>query len=66
MKKNEKKELGLKSKGELAVVAKRLRAEMKKIVIEINAKRLKNVSLLREKNKDLACILTMLREKELV
>lgn len=65
MKKNQIKELVAKSKEELVKTAIDLKIEIGKIRIQQNSGKMRNVSLLREKRKDLSRILTMVRLKEL-
>ena len=65
MKKKEKKDLFSKSYNELKVVSEKNRDEIAKMGIEMLSGKIKNVSLIREKKRDLARILTVLRRKEL-
>ena len=65
MKKKETKELTLKSPEELQVMLGKVRKELAKIILEIKSGRMKNVSLARNKKKDIAKILTVIRDKEL-
>lgn len=65
MKKREIKELRSKNLKELTQSLKNLKSELAKIIIERNARRLKNTALVRGKKKDVARILTVIREKEL-
>lgn len=65
MKRRDVKDLSTKSKEELMQMLTQLREEMKKNTLEIAMRKLKNVSVLREKKKDIARILTKIREKEL-
>lgn len=65
MKRRDVKDLSTKSKEELMQMLTQLREEMKKNTLEIAMRKLKNVSFLREKKKDIARILTKIREKEL-
>jgi large subunit ribosomal protein L29 len=65
MKLKQLKELRDKSIDELKQILKVNQAELVKIKTELTTKKLKNTSLVREKNKDIAQIKTLIREKEL-
>jgi len=65
MKPKQLKELRDKSIDELKQILKVNQAELVKIKTELTTKKLKNTSLVREKNKDIAQIKTLIREKEL-
>lgn len=66
MKTNQLKELHSKSSEELRKLLEELEIDLKRIVLDAAAKRLKNVALVEGKKKDKARILTILREKELI
>lgn len=65
MKNKDKKELHTKEKNELLKMAEAIRSEILKMQIDMSMAKVKNVSLVKEKKKDLARILTILGEKEL-
>jgi len=65
MKKNTLSEFKSKSKEELHKLLLELREEVAKLLVERGSRKLKNVSLLREKKKDIARILTIIHQKEL-
>lgn len=66
MKKNEFVQIkGLDLK-ELAVKAKSIRDEMANLEMDKNMKKLKNLKIILKKKKELAQILTVLRQKELL
>lgn len=65
MKKNQIKEIALKSKEELFKLLSQLKSEAAAIEIEHSSRKLKNVALLGEKKKTIARVLTFIREKEL-
>ena len=65
MKLKQLKELRDNSIDELKQILKVNQAELVKIKTELTTKKLKNTSLVREKNKDIAQIKTLIREKEL-
>ena len=65
MKKNEIKELAVKSVNELKILSNQMRFEINKISIDKESRKLHNVALLGQKKKDLARILTVLRRKEM-
>ncbi|OGG00120.1 50S ribosomal protein L29 [Candidatus Gottesmanbacteria bacterium RBG_13_37_7] len=65
MKKKEIKELAFKSVKELSETIGKLRKEIKRIMMDQASGKLKNVSLVREKKKDIARLLTAVRGKEL-
>lgn len=66
MKTKDKKELKAKTIDELKNLLKQVREELLNLKIENSRKKLKNTSLIYQKRKDLACMLTTLREKELL
>ena len=66
MKKNTLSEFKSKSKEELHKLLLEHREEVAKLLVERGSRKLKNVSLLREKKKDIARILTIIHQKELV
>lgn len=66
MKSNQIKELHTVSKEELLKLLAEIDIDLKKITLDAKTKRLKNVSLLTNKRKDKARILTILKEKELL
>lgn len=65
MKRRDLKELTTKSKEELIKMLKEYQDEVEKITIQEKAGRLKNVMLSSQKRKDIARILTMIRNKEI-
>lgn len=66
MKKNELTQIkGLDLK-ELSVKAKTLRGEISGLIIDKNMKKLKDVKSVSKKRKDLAQVLTVIRQKELL
>lgn len=65
MKTKDKKELKVKTIDELKNLLKQVREELFNLKIENSRKKLKNTSLIYQKRKDKARILTTLREKEL-
>lgn len=65
MKRRDLKELTTKSKEELIKMLKEYKSEVEKITIQEKAGRLKNVMLSSQKRKDIARILTMIRNKEI-
>lgn len=66
MKRKDIKELHHKTREELFKLAREVRQEFGKLNIELSLAKLKNTNLLRQKKKDLARILTILAEKEIV
>ncbi|MCL5676002.1 MAG: 50S ribosomal protein L29 [Patescibacteria group bacterium] len=65
MKNNQKKELAGKNEAELSSLVKQNREELAQLVLDKNIGKLKNRRLLFHKRKDLARLLTVLRQKEL-
>ncbi|MBM3283361.1 50S ribosomal protein L29 [Candidatus Gottesmanbacteria bacterium] len=66
MKKNQIAQLRLKSAEELKAMLSQGRNEIKKLLVEVKARKLKNTASVGQKKKDIAQILTFIREKELV
>lgn len=64
MKIREIKEIRQKGTKELTVLLSELRKEIEKTNMDLVMKKLKNVSFVKEKKKDVARILTILKEKE--
>lgn len=64
MKIKEKKDLKTKSEKELKVMLKDLKDEIFKLKQELSLKKLKNTRQIFQKRKDIARILTILKEKE--
>lgn len=64
MKTNEMKELHTKTVAELASTIAQLRTDMEKMELERRSGTLHNVSLVKNKKKDLAKLLTVLKQKE--
>lgn len=65
MKRNELKEIKLKDPKELKVMLKDLKKEIAKLIVERASGKTKNVALIGQKRKDVARILTIIRQKEL-
>lgn len=65
MKKRDLQDLKTKTKEALLSQAKEIRTDLARITVEANAGRLKDVELPAKKKRDLARILTVIREKEL-
>ncbi len=65
MKKRDIKEIFSKTKEELSKMLKEYRDELEKITVQQKAGKLKNVMLASQKRKDIARILTSLRNKEI-
>lgn len=65
MKSNELKETKLKDPKELKVMLNELKKEIAKLIVERATGKTKNVSLIGQKRKDVARILTIIRQKEL-
>ncbi len=65
MKRKQLKELDLKSDRELKEILDKLTIEVKKLLVNRASGKLKNVSLIREKKKEIAQIKTKFREREL-
>jgi len=65
MKQKDKKELAGKSRDELITLLKKKREELAKLRLDNSQKKLKNTRLLFSYRKDVAKILTLLREMEL-
>ena len=66
MKKNEFVQIKALSIKELAIKAKDLRQEISNLIIDLNMKKLKDTKSVFKKRKDLAQVLTVLRQKELL
>lgn len=66
MKKKDLKELQGKTIAELKAVFNEKKAELVKLKLNLVSKKIKNVHTFREKRKELARILTLIREKELI
>lgn len=64
MKKNVIKEIQAKSKEELVKMLKEYQDELKKIMIQFNSGKLRNVMLPKNRKKDIARILTAIHDKE--
>lgn len=65
MKNSEKKSLTEKDKKELKTMLKETKGDLAKVVLDKNTGKLKNLRLLFQKRKDIARILTVIRQKEL-
>lgn len=65
MKTQEFKNLRQKNEKELIDMVKNLKKEMTKLRLELSMKKIKNVSIVRGKRKDIARILTILKERKL-
>lgn len=65
MKRNELKEIKLKDPKELKVMLVDLKKEIAKLIVERASGKTKNVALIGQKRKDVARILTIIRQKEL-
>lgn len=65
MKKKEIKELQLKTNEELKKMTDEAKAEIKKLTVEKNTGKQKNVNLVRNRRRDIARLLTIVRQKEL-
>ena len=65
MKTQEFKNLRQKNEKELIDMVKNLKKEMTKLRLELSMKKIKNVSIIRGKRKDIARILTILKERKL-
>lgn len=65
MKRNVRQELRLKSASELSKLLAEARRELVKQKILIKARKFKNVAFVRGKKKEIAYILTIIKEKEL-
>ena len=66
MKRNQIAQLRSKSAAELKKILEETRNGVKMLIVETKAKKLKNVASVGQKRKDIACILTLIREKELI
>lgn len=66
MKKNQIVELRSKSIEELKRLLEETQSEIKKLIMELKSRKLKNTASIEQKRKDIARILTFVREKELV
>lgn len=66
MKSKGKKELHTKTVKELQQLLNEIKQEIFKFKLELSKKKLKNVRSIFEKRKDMARVLTILKEKELV
>ena len=64
MKSNAQKELHTKSKEELLSMAKTVRKEVAERIVKKSSNKDKNVHIIQQRKKDLAKILTALKEKE--
>jgi len=64
MKIKEVKELHQKTKEELLKILKDLTEEIEKLRIDLSTNKLKDTNVIKEKKKDVARILTILKEKE--
>ena len=64
MKMQEFKNLRQKSETELTGILKTLKTEVQKITLEMASKKLKNVSLIKIKRKEIAQIKTLIRERK--
>ena len=65
MKRNELKEVKSKEIKELQVMLKDLKSQIAKLTVERSSGKTKNVCLISQKRKDVARILTIIRQKEL-
>lgn len=65
MKKSEVVELRSKSVGELKKILEEVKSETGRLMIEVKTRKFKNTASVGQKKKDIARILTLIREKEL-